>query len=437
MSSTERAPEPTMEEILASIRRIISDDEANTSQRTTSSDYANHARADEAEYGSADTQMIEHLERALGGVAGPAANDDGVDDILDLTDPGASPEDALMADEPVVLIEDEPIALVEEVVLETEVHVESRPRVDFGAAFPPAGPARNGLAEGGNAAAGSFSAPEPSYPEPTYPEPTYEDPAPSFSAEEAPSFAEETPVVAEAPANEPMANEIAGEPPISAQPAPAPDDPATALERAIAALKAGDLAAFAREAQAGSQAPEPVYVPPASIYAEPARETQAAPDTAPAPEAPSFEPEPFTVEDEDAAGAAGSEPAAFEPETPSWSAETPSWSDRSEEARAESEEEPEPEMDFASDPAPWRNEGMAWRGSPPANEFELNPARVNGGRDHQPQDYAVPGSKTLEDSVKEMLRPMLKQWLDENMPRVLTAALREELEGSDSQRRGS
>ena len=54
-----------------------------------------------------------------------------------------------------------------------------------------------------------------------------------------------------------------------AQAAPSLDDPTTALERAIAALKAGDLAAFAREAQAGSEAPDPVYVPPASIYAMP------------------------------------------------------------------------------------------------------------------------------------------------------------------------
>ena len=93
--------------------------------------------------------------------------------------------------------------------------------------------------------------------------------------------------------------------------------------------------------------------------------------------------------------------------------------------------DPEPE------PAPWHNEGMSWRGAPPANEFELNPARVNGGRDHEPHDYAGPvSSKSLEDSVKEMLRPMLKQWLDENMQRVLTAALREELENSDM-RRGS
>ncbi len=61
---------------------------------------------------------------------------------------------------------------------------------------------------------------------------------------------------------------------------------------------------------------------------------------------------------------------------------------------------------------------------------------VNGGSDHEPNDYAgAVSSKSLEDSVKEMLRPMLRQWLDENMPRVLTAALREELENSDAQQR--
>src|SRR6478672_11374768 len=76
MSSTERAPEPTMEEILASIRRIISDDEASSvQQRATSSEYAEQVRADDTEDGAADTQMIDHLARALGGGAKPAAND--------------------------------------------------------------------------------------------------------------------------------------------------------------------------------------------------------------------------------------------------------------------------------------------------------------------------------------------------------------------------
>ena len=73
MSSTERAPEPTMEEILASIRRIISDDEANsTQQRATSSEYAEQVRVEDADYEAADTQMIADIERALGSVQGAA-----------------------------------------------------------------------------------------------------------------------------------------------------------------------------------------------------------------------------------------------------------------------------------------------------------------------------------------------------------------------------
>lgn len=43
-------------------------------------------------------------------------------------------------------------------------------------------------------------------------------------------------------------------------------------------------------------------------------------------------------------------------------------------------------------------------------------------------DVAGSGQKSLEDSVKEMLRPMLREWLDENMPRILESALRDELQ---------
>ena len=156
------------------------------------------------------------------------------------------------------------------------------------------------------------------------------------------------------------------------------------------------------------------------------------------PEVPSFEPEPEIVVMEEEEAIVLAEPETeFEPSTPSWQTESPSWSDVANAAQPEPEPKPEPEFDPEPEPAPWHNEGMSWRGAPPANEFELNPARVNGGRDHEPHDYAGPvSSKSLEDSVKEMLRPMLKQWLDENMQRVLTAALREELENSDM-RRGS
>lgn len=37
------------------------------------------------------------------------------------------------------------------------------------------------------------------------------------------------------------------------------------------------------------------------------------------------------------------------------------------------------------------------------------------------------GTKGLEDTVKELLKPLLMQWLDENMPRIVNEAIREEI----------
>ena len=243
MSSTERAPEPTMEEILASIRRIISDDEANSvQQRATSSEYAEQVRVEDADYEAADTQMIDDIARVLSRGTDSAPSDDDIDDILDLTEPGgAASEDVMMADEP--------ITVLDEVVLETEIYEETRPKLDFGAAFPPSETAPVEMAESLTETVETFAEPEPAY----------EEPAPIY-------VMEETVIVAETPASEPV---------IAAQPAPSLEDPTTALERAIAALKAGDLAAFAREAQSNSSAPDPVYVPPAPIYAMPEPEASA------------------------------------------------------------------------------------------------------------------------------------------------------------------
>ncbi|MGH6816294.1 MAG: DUF2497 domain-containing protein, partial [Hyphomicrobiaceae bacterium] len=44
-----------------------------------------------------------------------------------------------------------------------------------------------------------------------------------------------------------------------------------------------------------------------------------------------------------------------------------------------------------------------------------------------PNETLVPSVRTLEDTVAELLRPMLRQWLDQNMPRVLEKALRVEV----------
>ncbi len=37
-------------------------------------------------------------------------------------------------------------------------------------------------------------------------------------------------------------------------------------------------------------------------------------------------------------------------------------------------------------------------------------------------------ARTLEDLVKEMLRPMLKSWLDDNLPAVVERLVRAEIE---------
>ncbi|MGO9172396.1 MAG: DUF2497 domain-containing protein [Rhodomicrobium sp.] len=46
-----------------------------------------------------------------------------------------------------------------------------------------------------------------------------------------------------------------------------------------------------------------------------------------------------------------------------------------------------------------------------------------------PAQSAIPAqaSRTLEDAVREMLRPLLVQWLNDNMPRILENAIREEI----------
>lgn len=55
------------------------------------------------------------------------------------------------------------------------------------------------------------------------------------------------------------------------------------------------------------------------------------------------------------------------------------------------------------------------------------------GRSLVPHDHGghnVPAQRTMEDTVAELLRPMLKTWLAENMPRIVERALRKELADS-------
>ncbi len=40
-------------------------------------------------------------------------------------------------------------------------------------------------------------------------------------------------------------------------------------------------------------------------------------------------------------------------------------------------------------------------------------------------------TRTMEDTVAELLRPMLRSWLAENMPKIVERALRKELDDSN------
>ena len=44
------------------------------------------------------------------------------------------------------------------------------------------------------------------------------------------------------------------------------------------------------------------------------------------------------------------------------------------------------------------------------------------------QTVLVQNARTLEDLVREMLRPMLKTWLDENLPNMVERLVRAEIE---------
>src|SRR3989337_797668 len=64
----------------------------------------------------------------------------------------------------------------------------------------------------------------------------------------------------------------------------------------------------------------------------------------------------------------------------------------------------------------WESESAPWAGAPePLIEPERPGGRANGGT-HSAGSPPAASRKTLEDSVKDMLRPMLRQWLDGNMP---------------------
>jgi uncharacterized protein len=313
-----------MEEILASIRRIISDDEQNPTRKPAAAAAPQNDQDDEGletGEGEADDRIINDIARVLsGGSANAAAPEAPVEaameeeeDILDLTAElgGLEPMEA-------------------EVFEMVEVVAEGAP-AETAAAEPP--------------------------------------PLEVFQPAPAPQV--------EAAATPPA---MPAAPPL---PMSASDEAASALERAIAALRAGQLPTSFSEFTA---TPAPVFQTP------PLPEPVLAPEPPAAVAEPELAPEPEAVLAEFEAELVIEEPAVVEVveseprQAPAWEADAPSFA-----AAVE-------------------------------HEAEHEAPRTNGHH-----DYASAAPRTLEDSVKDLLRPMLRQWLDENMARVLTSALKDEL----------
>jgi cell pole-organizing protein PopZ len=319
MGSMERAPEPTMEEILASIRRIISDDEAKSADAKPAPLPEKKAAAIDAE---ADTKIIDDIARVLsGGSPAEAESDD--EDILDLT---------------------------------------------------------KELSELQTAADDSSELPELEL----------TTPAPAQIIEEA------------APEPEPVITLGAPEPVMPMPESPRAEEP-SALELAIAELRARHLQS--------SPEPESVFGMPPLPEPEPEPELELVEESELVMA--SIETETIEVTDDPFAG-----PTIIEHETEPSEAqfEAPSWLSQAEPPASELEPvhttEPEPEPESAP---------------------QINGNGSHGGRTTHYTEFGInPSNRTLEESVKEMLRPLLREWLDEHMSRVLEAALRDELKDAEA-----
>jgi cell pole-organizing protein PopZ len=55
-------------------------------------------------------------------------------------------------------------------------------------------------------------------------------------------------------------------------------------------------------------------------------------------------------------------------------------------------------------------------------------AAVDSAFNSLAQNVLVQNSRTLDDMVREMLRPMLKAWLDDNLPNMVERMVRAEIE---------
>jgi cell pole-organizing protein PopZ len=89
---------------------------------------------------------------------------------------------------------------------------------------------------------------------------------------------------------------------------------------------------------------------------------------------------------------------------------------------------PAPQMPEAYAPLP--SEDNPYRGDGRSNQLlsSVTSAAVDSAFNTLAQTVLVQNARTLEDLVREMLRPMLKAWLDDNLPGMVERLVRAEIE---------
>ena len=96
----------------------------------------------------------------------------------------------------------------------------------------------------------------------------------------------------------------------------------------------------------------------------------------------------------------------------------------------EPEPEPEPEPVYTPEPEPtaWADDAPA---PAPGAGLVGDPAAAAAAAafGHLSSQILMPrDGRTLEDVVRELLRPLLKQWLDDNLPRIVQDTVQSEVE---------
>ena len=172
-------------------------------------------------------------------------------------------------------------------------------------------------------------------------------------------------------------------------------------------------------------APSPVPSPAPDATSEfrepePAREFHE-PEPEPAPQFYAREPEPQFPEPEPELA-----PQMQEPEPAPQFHVTENYSDAHVEEAVEQPAVPPPSEPSVRDVAP----ETEWRGAGERGPLlsSATSAAVNSAFNALAHTVLVQNARTLEDLVREMLRPMLKTWLDDNLPGLVERLVRAEIE---------